>query len=93
MIMKKPFFALAFLGLAAGASFAAEVNFAGNNQAPYRIGELDVAVQEATVTQEQFLAAPGYESAPQVGDEWLSGRYGMTKNPDDIRRWDEKNSN
>lgn len=25
------------------------------------------------------------------GDTWLLGRYGLTKNPQDVRRWDEKN--
>ena len=29
--------------------------------------------------------------APKANSEWLYGKYGMTKDPEELRRWSEKN--
>jgi hypothetical protein len=31
-------------------------------------------------------------NSPDAGDEWVSGRFGMTKDAEELRRWDEQNN-
>jgi hypothetical protein len=40
------------------------------------------------------VAASVSDSQPLAinGDTWLLGRYGLTKDAQDVRRWDEKNN-
>lgn len=74
------------ISLAALAAFSgsAVAQFSGNNQAPYSF-DTGPAKQQAVT-----LDANPLESVDPV-IKWYSGRYGMTNDPEELRRWSEKN--
>jgi hypothetical protein len=45
-------------------------------------------------SQNAAVAVSATESQPLAieGDSWLQSRFGLTKDPQDVRRWDEKNN-
>jgi hypothetical protein len=82
--MKKTITLMAvFASLSSGMISSAYAQFMGNNQAPYGVNQPD----SGTVTDTAPLAGV---DVPAKRDVWLMGRYGMTKDPDDIRRWEER---
>jgi hypothetical protein len=81
--MKK--IAVPFVALSAvtGAALA----FESDNQAPYRPGETIQSPAETFVPK----ALKSSEGSSTGDIKWYSGKYGLTTDPDDIRRWSEKN--
>jgi hypothetical protein len=86
--------ALTFVVVSGFSGVAFADGFAGDHQAPYRFGQTDnTSVKQISDTRlkdsynTQALASPEQEA----GTKWYSGRYGLTTDPMDIRRWDEKN--
>ncbi len=91
--MRNLILTFAALGAMTTASFA-DNTFAGNNQAPYRIGQPDVTsdVVPLKIKMKHPLAVITDDSVLPSNNGWYTGRYGLTKDPSDIRRWDEKNN-
>jgi hypothetical protein len=74
---------LTLAALAAFSGIAIAQNFDGDDQAPYRF---DDGPSESSAQTTNTLES--IDSAPS--GEWFNGKYGLTQDPDDIRRWDEK---
>jgi hypothetical protein len=76
---------LAAAAIVAASSFAqAERNYDLRDSDTY-VGKYSQSLpMAATATEVQPLAAEG--------DAWLTGLYGLSKDPMEIRRWDEKNN-
>jgi hypothetical protein len=75
---------LSFVALAALAGASSAQSFDGDDQAPYRPGD--------SMSSGNSDNAPNLlEEVVPSQSEWINGRYGLTKDPDEARRWSEKN--
>jgi Ni/Co efflux regulator RcnB len=81
MIMKKLSLSILLLATVASPSFARD-----SACADYRICKNQV--QADTQVNENALRASGTE---EENGEWKNGRYGMSRDAKEIRRWNEKN--
>jgi hypothetical protein len=78
---------VSLIALSAFAGTALAQSFDGDNQAPYRPGDSIESSNEVFVPN----TLESTDGTTAGGVKWYQGSYGLTTDPDDVRRWSEKN--